>query len=101
MRRLMLLTVLLGLVVGSLTPAAAAQSSLTVTAPANGAVIQGNTVKVEFQAGGVKIVTSTVPVSEYGKRPDANKPDEGHLHLTLDLVPLVVWDKNEAYSFTN
>lgn len=57
--------------------------------------------KVDFKTSGLTILASTVPLAEYGKRPDANKPDQGHLHITLDLWPLVVWEKQDAYTFTN
>jgi hypothetical protein len=85
----------------SLTSALAAGPELAIVSPVSGAVIQGTAVKVDFKANGLKILTSTVALAEYGKRPDANKPDEGHLHITLDLWPLVVWEKQEAYTFTN
>ncbi|MEO7910305.1 MAG: DUF6130 family protein [Roseiflexaceae bacterium] len=101
MRRLMFLTTLLLLMVGSLTPASAAGPELAIVSPASGAIIQGTTVTVDFKASGLAILASTVPLAEYGKRPDANKPDQGHLHITLDLWPLVVWEKPDAYTFTN
>jgi hypothetical protein len=101
MRRLMFLSVLLMLMFGSLTPALAAGPELAIISPSSGAVIQGTAVKVDFKASGLKILASTVALAEYGKRPDANKTDEGHLHITLDLWPLVVWEKPEAYTFTN
>jgi hypothetical protein len=99
MRHLLILGVLLGLVIGSLSPVAAAGPTLTVTAPKDGASITGGTVTVEFTATDFKIVPSTVPVSEFGKRPDANRPGEGHVHLTLDAQPLVVWYSADPYTF--
>ncbi len=101
MRRLIVLSMLLLLTVGSVAPALAAGPNLAIVSPASGAVIQGTSVRVDFKTSGIKILASTVPLAEYGKRPDANKPDEGHLHITLDLWPLVVWEKQDAYTFTN
>jgi hypothetical protein len=49
----------------------------------------------------MKIVPSTVPVAEAGKRPDVNRPDEGHLHLMLDLQPPVIWNTTDPYTFAN
>jgi hypothetical protein len=77
----------------------AAGPSLTVIAPKAGEVIQSSSVTVEVTTSDFKIVPSTVPVSEAGKRPDVNRPGEGHLHFVLDLQPLVVWDQADAYTF--
>ena len=101
MHRSRALWVLLVLALGSLTPAAAQGPGLTVQAPANGAVVEGPSVKVAYTTTGITIVPSSVPVSEAGKRPDANKPGEGHIHLVLDLQPLVIWEKTDPYIFTN
>jgi hypothetical protein len=101
MRRALLFPALLLLLVCSLTPASAAGPELAITAPTNGAVIQGTTVKVDFKTSGFTVLASQVPLDQYGKQPDANQPDQGHLHITLDLWPLVVWEKPEAYTFTN
>jgi LPXTG-motif cell wall-anchored protein len=101
MRRILLLALVLPLLLGSLTPAAAAGPDLTVLSPAADAVIEGTEVAVRFEAKDFKIVPSTVPVADFGKRPDANKPGEGHIHLTLDLWPLVVWEKGDVYTFTD
>jgi len=101
MHRSPALWVLLILALGSLTPAAAQGPGLTVQAPADGAIVEGTDVKVAYTATGIKIVPSSVPVSEAGKHPEANKPGEGHIHLVLDLQPLVVWEKTEPYTFTN
>lgn len=82
-------------------PAAAQGPTLTLTSPTAGAVIEGTDVQVAFTVTGIRLVPTTVPVSEAGKRPDANRPGEGHLHFVLDLQPLVVWEKGEPYTFTN
>jgi hypothetical protein len=100
MRKVRFIAVLLLLIVAA-TPAFAAGPSLSVAAPEDGAVIEGSTVKVTFTTAEIKLVPTTVPISEAGKRPDANKPGEGHLHFVLDLQPLVVWEKAEPYTFTD
>jgi hypothetical protein len=81
--------------------AAAAPPALEVLGPTENAVVVGDAVTVAFRVGDFRIVPSTIPVSEFGQRPDANLPGEGHLHLMLDLEPLVVWDRDEPYTFTN
>ncbi len=90
---------------GSVVPGAAlAQTSaptLDVTEPKDGAVIKGTDVTVRFNVTGITLVKSTVPLSEAGKRPDANRPGEGHVHFMLDLQPLVVWEQNAPYTFHN
>jgi LPXTG-motif cell wall-anchored protein len=82
-------------------PAAAQGPELQVLSPTGQDVIQGSTVTVKFTASGISIVPTTVPVAEAGKRPEMNKTGEGHLHFMLDLQPLVVWEKMDAYTFTN
>jgi hypothetical protein len=99
MRALLILTAWLVCILGVLTPAAAQGPTLTVTAPQQGAVINDTTVTVQFQVNGLTMVPSSVPLAEAGKRPEANRPGEGHLHLMLDLQPVVVWDRNEPYTF--
>jgi hypothetical protein len=74
--------------------------ALTVHAPASGASIADDEVVVEFQATDFAIVPSTVTLAEAGKRPDANRPGEGHVHLMLDLLPVVVWERAEPYTFS-
>jgi LPXTG-motif cell wall-anchored protein len=101
MRTLPIIILLLAIAFAIAAPATAATPMLTVAAPTNGAVIAGSNVTVEFTANGFTITPSTVGLADYGKRPDLNRPNEGHLHLTLDLGPLVVWDQNQPYTFTN
>src|SRR5919204_552169 len=101
MRRLRIVIVLLVLVLSSLSPVAAAGPELTVNAPQDGAVIEGNSVTVSFTTANIKLVPTTVPVSEAGKHPEANHPGEGHLHFVLDLQPLVVWEHTDPYTFSN
>lgn len=83
------------------TPAIAQGPTLNVTSPTDGATINGATVTVAFTVTGLKLVPTTVPIPEAGKRPDANRPGEGHVHLKLDLQPLVVWERGEPYTFDN
>lgn len=99
MRFLPVVSLLCALLIMTVTPAAAASPELVILAPANNGVVNGTDVAVQFEAKNFTIVKSTVPLADYGKRPDLNKPNEGHLHITLDLNPLVVWDQNEAYTF--
>jgi hypothetical protein len=89
------------LVLSMPSPAAAQGPTLNVSAPTNDAAIDGNTVTVVFTASNIKIVPTSVAVEEAGRRPEANQPGEGHLHFVLDLQPLVVWEKLDAYTFTN
>jgi hypothetical protein len=91
--------IVLVLMLASTNLAEAADPSLTVVAPADGAVVDGGSVTVSFRVSDFKIVPSPVPVSEFGKRPDLNRPNEGHIHLVLDLQPLVVWGSEESYTF--
>jgi hypothetical protein len=83
--------------------ASAAQSSpeLVVSAPAEGTTLTGTDVAITFQVSGVQLVPSGVPLTEAGKRPEANRPGEGHLHFMLDLLPIVVWEHGEPYTFNN
>jgi hypothetical protein len=90
----------IGLMLCAFTPASAAPT-LQVLAPAEGAVLDTSTVTVEFKTSELAIVKSNVPLADYGKRPDANTLSEGHLHLTLDLWPLVVWESANPYTFMN
>jgi hypothetical protein len=78
-----------------------AQPGLTVAAPSDGGVIAGMSVTVRFTVSGIRLVPSTVPLAEAGRRPDANRPDEGHVHFMLDAQPLVVWERADPYTFTN
>jgi hypothetical protein len=99
MRHLLMISILLASVISPLNSVAAAGPDLTVIAPEEGAVIDGTSVRVEFKATDFKIVQSSVPVSEFGKRPDANRLGEGHVHFMLDAQPLVVWYSADAYTF--
>ena len=101
MRWFVLLAAVVLLALGPGAAAGAAAPTLQVLAPADGAALTGDAVAVSFQVGDFQIVPSTVPISEYGKRPDLNRPGQGHLHLTLDTFPLVVWDQAGPYTFAS
>jgi hypothetical protein len=101
MRWLAILAALLAVVLSADARVGAAAPSLTVQAPTNGAVIRGDSVTVAFQVADTRLVASSVPLNEAGKRPEANRPGEGHLHLMLDLSPVVVWERAEPYTYTN
>jgi hypothetical protein len=83
---------------GALT--AQERPNLSVSAPQDGATLTTDSVTVTFQTSGIQLVPSPVPLSEAGKRPEANQPGEGHLHFMLDLSPVVVWEQGDPYTFT-
>jgi hypothetical protein len=101
MRHLWILGFVCALVISATSPVAAAGPALTVKSPTEGEVIGGSKVTVEFSATDFEIVPSSVPVSEFGKRPDANRLGEGHLHFMLDAQPLVIWSSADPYTFEN
>ncbi len=88
------------LVLGPRALSAATGPDLALISPTDGALVTGDAVTVTFGVRDFAIVPSQIPVSELGKRPDANRPGEGHVHLMLDLAPLVVWERGEPYTFT-
>lgn len=100
MRRLLMLVLLL-LILGPVMPVGAQGPELTVLSPKDGETISGTAVTVTFQTSGITLVPSTIPVSEAGKRPEANRPGEGHVHFMLDLQPLVVWERGDPFTFEN
>jgi hypothetical protein len=101
MRRMIAFVAVLLLLLSPYASAAQSSPELLVSAPAEGATITGTDVAITFQVSGVKLVPSGVPLTEAGKRPDANRPGEGHLHFMLDLLPIVVWEHAEPYTFNN
>ncbi|MCZ7571463.1 MAG: DUF4399 domain-containing protein [Ardenticatenaceae bacterium] len=101
MCRLSTFTLLALLVLGPVVPVAAQGPQLILVAPKNGELINGTDVAVNFETSGIKLVPSTVPLAEAGKRPEANRPGEGHVHFMFDLQPLVVWEHPEPYTFSN
>ena len=80
--------------------ASAAGPGLDVSAPKDGAAVQGDRVTLSFKVSDFNLVHTTVPLSEAGKHPEVNHPGEGHLHLMLDLQPLIVWETANDYVFT-
>lgn len=101
MRRMIAFVAVLLLLLSPYASAAQVSPELVVSAPAGGATITGTDVAITFQVSGVNLVPSGVPLTEAGKRPEANRPGEGHLHFMLDLLPLVVWEHAESYTFNN
>src|SRR5438874_644914 len=91
MRWRLLILAALGTMLLQVASVAAAAPGLTVVTPADQAVVNSGSVTVQFKATDFSIVPSSVPISEFGKRSDLNHPGEGHVHLTLDLQPLIVW----------
>jgi hypothetical protein len=82
-------------------PAASADTELAVTSPVNGVTVSGRNVTVRFRVSGIRLVPTNVPISQAGQRPDANRPGEGHVHFMLDTQPLVVWERPDAYTFSD
>src|SRR5690606_32590829 len=97
-RRNVLVLALFGLVLGILPGAVAAQAELTVNSPQNDATVDGTSVTVEFEASDFSIVPSDVPLEEAGQRPEANVEGEGHVHIMLDLMPIIVWESADPYT---
>src|SRR5690349_6339095 len=98
--RILPLTLLLALGLATQASAQDQSPTLTVTAPSDGATLEGASATVNFQVSGMKLVKTNVPLSEAGKHPEANRAGEGHLHITVDLQPLVVWEKSDPYTLT-
>jgi hypothetical protein len=84
-----------------ISSARAAEPTLTVLEPADGATIVGSTVTVRVQTTNFRMMPSDISLAEYGQRPDVNRAGEGHVHLALDLQPLIVWDRGDTYTFEN
>jgi LPXTG-motif cell wall-anchored protein len=100
MHRLVRLTIALLLMLW-LTSVATAAPQLSVVSPADGETIVGSTVKVVVNASDFELVKAVVPVTEAGKRPDANEAGKGMVHLKFDLLPLAILDQGDTYTFTN
>jgi hypothetical protein len=100
MRRLLRLTILLALML-ALTSIAAAEPQLSLVSPTEGETVLGTTVKVVVKISDFELVPAVVPVTEAGKRPDANQPGKGMVHLQLDLLPLAILDQGNTYTFND
>jgi hypothetical protein len=100
MRRLLRLTIPFALML-VLVSVVAAEPQLSVASPTEGETIPGATVKVVVKTSDFELVPAVVPVTEAGKRPDANQPGKGMIHLTLDLLPLAIIDQGDTYTYTN
>jgi hypothetical protein len=114
MRRLLALALLLGFVLCSHTPASAAgvaheqgvkqpagPPEITILSPKNEATVADTTITVQLVLLNFKPVPSKVPPSEFGQHPEANHPNEGHIHLLLDVGPVVTIDQGMSYTFMN
>lgn len=101
MRRLWLVLILSGLLLGTFGISSAQSPGLNVSTPAEGSSVDGTDVTVTFGVTGIAIVPSTVPLERAGLQPEANRPGEGHVHLMLDLGPIVVWSTADPYTFSN
>jgi LPXTG-motif cell wall-anchored protein len=84
-----------------LTSVATAAPQLSVVSPAEGETIVGSTVKVVVNTSDFELVKAVVPVTEAGKRPDANEAGKGMVHLKFDLLPLAILDQGDTYTFTD
>jgi LPXTG-motif cell wall-anchored protein len=100
-RHALVFSVCLAVLAGMATPSLAAEPQLTVLGPTNQQRVSSSDVQVTFQVSGLTVVPSSVPVAEAGKHPEVNRPGEGHVHLMLDVQPVVVWYTTEPYTFTN
>lgn len=98
MPRLARLLAPLAMLLATLSPVAAQGPTLTVVSPDNGSILAGSDVTIDFEVGGFKLTTSPVPLAEAGKRPDANRTGEGHMHIMLDLQPVIVVESAEPYT---
>jgi hypothetical protein len=83
--------------VGALAPA----RQLMITAPADRAAVDGPAVTVRYEVNGVTLVPPFIALEEAGTRPEANRPDQGHLHFMLDTFPLAFWGEPDSYTFND
>lgn len=102
MQRLAMLTALC--FIGFMAPLtlALATPQLGVITPTSGVLIEGGTVAVTLDPHDFVIVSSPGPLTEIGQRPDLNRPGEGHVHLKLDLQPVMFWEQGvPQYTFSD
>ena len=98
------LFILIGVLMRTLSTAGSALAEgpgLTLSNLKDGDRIAGTNVTVDFAVSDFELVPSDVPISEAGKHPELNRPGQGHLHLMLDMQPLVVWADSQPYVFHN
>jgi hypothetical protein len=113
MRRICTLALLLGLALCSHLPASAAGMAhqqgmkqpagtpqITILSPKNDATLADTTIIVQLALLNFKPVPSKIPPAEFGQHPEANHPHEGHIHLLLDIGPVVTIDQGTTYTFT-
>lgn len=100
MRRLAIALLMLGLMVWQAVPVAA-EPGFRIKSPADGAVIESTEVTVELEFTDFTILKPTIPFAESGQHPEANRTGEGHLHMMLDLQPVVILTDGAPYTFTD
>ena len=101
MRRLLTIAGVALLALALAAPVSADAPTLTVSQPANGATLSGTSVVVDYQITNFALLKPPVPASEAGKHPEVNKPNQGHIHLTLDLQPVVMEFGPSTYTLAN
>jgi hypothetical protein len=100
MRQLILIIAgLVCLALGAATPALAAGPAVTVVSPEPGDNLTTSDVQIVIQTSEFQIVPSMVPVSEASRHAEMNQPGQGHVHLSLDVQPLVIWTSDDPYVF--
>jgi hypothetical protein len=101
MHRRLMPALAIALIATAVTTSGVAAQELVVMAPASGDAVDGSEVVVRFEANEFSIVPSTIPLEEAGQHPEVNRPEEGHVHLMLDLGPVVVWNVADPYTFSD
>jgi|SRR5579859_190906 len=88
--------------------ATVASPTVTILQPADGDVLQGTSFTVRLQITNFKIVRAAIPytpsmnMENHSMDPAANRPGEGHIHMVLDLWPVVALDDGSVtYTFQN
>jgi hypothetical protein len=72
---------------------------LTVSSPTDGATVEGGGVTLTFRVAGMTLLPSSVPLAEAGQHPEVNRSGQGHVHLMLDLQPVMVVTTQSPYTF--
>jgi hypothetical protein len=98
-QRLFIVAAVACLAMSAATPVVAAGPSVEVTSPRLGENLTTSDIEVVFHTADFDIMQSTVPVAEAGHHPEMNQAGQGHMHLTLDVQPLVIWTSNAPYTF--
>jgi len=74
---------------------------ISILSPKNGTTVADTTIIVQVLLLNFKPVPSKVPRSEFGQHPEANRPNEGHIQLVLDVGPVVTIDHGTSYTLMN